>query len=57
MFSVGGFDHLLMMKFLDRDISSLRTAERKLSIWEFSLAPQEDNAAGRVRTKKTQDEY
>jgi hypothetical protein len=45
------------MKFMDRDISSLRTAERKLSIWEFSLAPQEDNAAGRVRTKKTQDEY
>jgi hypothetical protein len=26
----------LMMKFMDRDISSPRIAERKLSIWEFS---------------------
>ena len=47
--SAGGFEHLLMMKFMDRVISSPRTAERKLSIWEITLAPQEDNAAGWVR--------
>ncbi|PVH63348.1 hypothetical protein PAHAL_2G010100 [Panicum hallii] len=31
--STGGFKHLLIMKFMDRVISSPRSAERKLSIW------------------------
>jgi hypothetical protein len=47
--SAAGFVHFSRMKFMDRVISSPKTAERKLSIWEITLAPQEDNTARWVR--------
>jgi hypothetical protein len=48
MASAGGFENLLMTKFMDLVINSPRAAERKLSMF----SSQEENAAGWVRKHK-----